>query len=527
MNTKKLLLVLVCIVLIAGLFVIPTNSFADGEVIELSEADFDEARTSEQQPTDKGIYYSEGVFELEPGEYQLTANVDLYGDRLELSEGDFVIDLNGNALESSLDNAPVIYFYDGTLTIEGQGVINNSSPNEDGTFSMEFYCEEDMTTKVILEENIYQGDIGVYPYVDLTINGGLFTDSILTADSRDASIGSTLTIYGGTFESMNLFETTNLTIYNGTFNRTLWIYNSRVLIENATVLDGIEALDSRLTINGGKFSADAYAIAAEGTSVTINDGEFTARYYSALLFDKDYDDEENIPRLSICGGTFTGGESGMTLYSTDWVLLKGGTFATTGESDNNKGAIVATVDGEAGFYDLLQPTYIYSEDLVITEVENPDLPGELATQDSISVIYGGLEITNDKNQVFLGEDLTFNCTGFHTQFTELLRNYEHVDEDNYVVEPGSTILTLKADYLSTLEAGEHTFTMLYTNSRSIDVTVNIPEQEVEPEEEQEESEEEKGEPTNPKTGDDIAVWASLMLVSMIGIAGAIKYIKRK
>ena len=61
------------------------------------------------------------------------------------------------------------------------------------------------------------------------------------------------------------------------------------------------------------------------------------------------------------------------------------------------------------------------------------------------------------------EGLTFTVNGHHEKFAGLLINGATVDPKYYVIQAGSTVITLKAEYLQTLSAGKYTVTVRYTD----------------------------------------------------------------
>ena len=61
------------------------------------------------------------------------------------------------------------------------------------------------------------------------------------------------------------------------------------------------------------------------------------------------------------------------------------------------------------------------------------------------------------------EGLTFTANGHHEKFAGLLINGATVDAKYYVIQAGSTVITLKAEYLQTLSAGKYTVTVRYTD----------------------------------------------------------------
>lgn len=89
---------------------------------------------------------------------------------------------------------------------------------------------------------------------------------------------------------------------------------------------------------------------------------------------------------------------------------------------------------------------------------------------------------------------------------------------------GSTIITLNSDYLKTLSAGEHTLKVAFADGEASTVFTLVSDDNTQKNDTNNKEYEMKS--NNPKTGDTIAIWFSIMLVSVIGIIGIIKYIKK-
>lgn len=121
--------------------------------------------------------------------------------------------------------------------------------------------------------------------------------------------------------------------------------------------------------------------------------------------------------------------------------------------------------------------------------------------------------------------LTFRANGDFSKFTGVKVDDTLIDAKNYTAASGSTIITLKADYLNTLAAGEHTLTVVYTDgecSTKFEGKKAASEQ-TKP------TEGDKTDTTTPQTGDNsnLALWFALLFVSGIGILGTTVYNKRK
>lgn len=63
--------------------------------------------------------------------------------------------------------------------------------------------------------------------------------------------------------------------------------------------------------------------------------------------------------------------------------------------------------------------------------------------------------------------LTFRSNAAYTDFIRVEVDGELVDEKNYSVKEGSTIVTLKADYVATLSVGEHTLGIVSESGTAI------------------------------------------------------------
>ena len=104
--------------------------------------------------------------------------------------------------------------------------------------------------------------------------------------------------------------------------------------------------------------------------------------------------------------------------------------------------------------------------------------------------------------------LTFKVNGYHKKFAGIVINGTVVDKKYYEIEAGSTIITLKAEYLQTLPAGNYTLLVQYTDgSTDGKDTFTITKNESAT----------SSNPTNassPKTGDNSnpVVWIGILIV---------------
>ena len=71
------------------------------------------------------------------------------------------------------------------------------------------------------------------------------------------------------------------------------------------------------------------------------------------------------------------------------------------------------------------------------------------------------------------EDVIITSTGEYAKFESVVMDDTIVDQSQYSVKEGSTIVTFKTEYLETLSEGEHTVTINYTDGSSVDSKLTI------------------------------------------------------
>lgn len=140
----------------------------------------------------------------------------------------------------------------------------------------------------------------------------------------------------------------------------------------------------------------------------------------------------------------------------------------------------------------------------------------------VTIVYQPIEyqFTEGENATYQNTDLVFKLNGEYDLVDKVLVNGIDLDSSNYTITEGSTILTLKNEYLKNLKSGTYELTVTYTNGSSDTTTFIINEKE------------EITSPTvedsvdNPKTFDGILFYVGLSLVSIIGLTGAGIYFKK-
>ena len=130
------------------------------------------------------------------------------------------------------------------------------------------------------------------------------------------------------------------------------------------------------------------------------------------------------------------------------------------------------------------------------------------------------EIIEGKGQsITAGEkkELTFKSNAAFSDFIRVELDGKTIDEKNYTVKEGSTVVTLKADYVAALSAGEHTIGIVSTNGTATTTfTVNA-------------KAVVDNDTKSPQTGDNshMALWIALLFMSGAGVIGTTVYGKKK
>lgn len=109
--------------------------------------------------------------------------------------------------------------------------------------------------------------------------------------------------------------------------------------------------------------------------------------------------------------------------------------------------------------------------------------------------------------------LTFTVNGAFTKFIGIEVDGKAVDQAHYTAVSGSTIITLKPEYLETLSVGQHTLTVLFTDAK-VDGQFEILA---------------KPQPSTPDTGDNsqVTIWIGLLFAAVCGLTGTMVYTRKK
>lgn len=185
---------------------------------------------------------------------------------------------------------------------------------------------------------------------------------------------------------------------------------------------------------------------------------------------------------------------------------------------------VAKIEAAKKAYDALST---YEKSLVSKQTKDT-LDKLTAAAVAYDIIKGdGSEWTEGSNKT-----LSFTANGAVSRLLGIEINGKTVDPKHYEVKAGSTIVTLKQDYLDTLEAGKYTITFLYTNGETEGTFIveAVEEETVPPTTEETVPPTTEGTKpgTAPETGDNanVMLWTTMLLFSVMAITALVVYNKK-
>ena len=131
------------------------------------------------------------------------------------------------------------------------------------------------------------------------------------------------------------------------------------------------------------------------------------------------------------------------------------------------------------------------------------------------IVYEVTEGANQKYTITENNEAKFRINADFRLFDDgkVYVDNELVDPKNYTAESGSTIITLKKEFVDTLSVGEHTLKVVFNDGGEAITTFNVARVIV---------------PTdNPNTGDNIVFYIISGILSIVGLAGAGIFYRRK
>lgn len=131
------------------------------------------------------------------------------------------------------------------------------------------------------------------------------------------------------------------------------------------------------------------------------------------------------------------------------------------------------------------------------------------------IVYKVIEGANQKYVITKDNEAKFKINADFRMFDDgkVYVDNELVDPKNYTAESGSTIITLKKEFVDTLSVGEHTLKVVFNDGGEAITTFNVAKVTA---------------PTdNPQTGDNIGFYIISGILSIVGLAGAGIFYRRK
>ena len=164
-----------------------------------------------------------------------------------------------------------------------------------------------------------------------------------------------------------------------------------------------------------------------------------------------------------------------------------------------------------------------SNTAVLTVMEN-------TTPAPDSVDYEILDGANTSWEQNSDGSLSIRGSGEFSKFVGVKIDGNLVDVKNYTVKKGSTIVTLKADYLNTLSVGNHTFEIIWTDGTAATrfTVIKSDSGSDEPKDNDGNQTDDNQQIIAPKTGDNshTVLWISLLGVSLAGLL-SMMYVRKK
>ena len=193
---------------------------------------------------------------------------------------------------------------------------------------------------------------------------------------------------------------------------------------------------------------------------------------------------------SVCNKYFSDENGTNEIAENSWVIKAAHTLTKT----EAKGATV-TETGNKEYWHCKDCGKYFADENGENEIELADtviakLPPEIIEGKGQSITAGEKK------------ELTFKSNAAFGDFIGVELDGKTLDEKNYTVKEGSTVVTLKADYVAALSAGEHTIGIV-SESGIATATFTVSEKTAEDDD------------TNPPTGDisHMALWIALLFVS--------------
>lgn len=417
---------------------------------------------------------------------------------VKLPDGATIV-LNGeNIIKSGSRDYCYGIYAEGSLTISGSGTLNVTGDTA-GTYSYGIYTNNGNISVTGGTVNAYGGNAdysyGIYAKQDMNIEDGTVNAYGGEAKySRGIEAGNDISISGGIVNTIG-GKASRFISYGICAGNSLIISCGSLIAAGTSGSNNICALNMpSITLPGTPYwwrtsesdeytqfsdSSSAYTWSVEHTYVEIRDTAPAAATTYTVTFDAN-------------GGT--GEMEAATGVSGEYTLPANGFTAPARKRfkcwsvNGAEKAVGATINVTAN--------------TTVTAVWETIVTAVWETIPATSTEYDILDGANSSWTQNSDGSLSIRGSGAFSEFVGVKVDGKSVDEQYYTVKEGSTIVTLKAEYLSTLAAGPHTIQLIWkdgTASTTFNINVN-----------------------NPNTGDNggLALAAALLALSAAAIAAS-------
>ena len=362
--------------------------------------------------------------------------------------------------------------------------------------------------------------------VNKNADGTLTVTYVFPATAKDKLTSITapqaITVANGTtYSAMNLPEQVNIVTEGNTVSSAsvTWDtttpasgnYDPSVLTEQTVTLNGTVTCPDSIDANGSSLTTTiTITISAAGivgaptanpTAGAYTENQSVALASSTVGATIYYTTDGSEP-------TITGGVTGGTTAKYTAPIVVTG---TVGQSITTTIKAIAV---QNGMQDSRVETFTYT-----IKIPAPD-----------SVDYEILDGANTSWEQNSDGSLSIRGSGEFSKFVGVKIDGNLVDVKNYTVKKGSTIVTLKADYLNTISVGNHTFEIIWTDGTAATrfTVIKSDSGSDEPKDNDGNQTDDNQQITAPKTGDNshTVLWISLLGVSLAGLL-SMMYVRKK
>lgn len=319
----------------------------------------------------------------------------------------------------------------------------------------------------------------------LTLNGTYGKDDLTGYKSRllvDTEVNSIYNLYGHSYSTA--------LIVNAEGEKTEMLFPISFRTLNAEM-----PAYSNLILGSDKYKSFTYGVSASTPMVSYHiinvmnkiASETTNTYFltPVIEVEKEYLEEYNIIKEETTNGTFTTNVSSSSVGDNVEIT----TIPNNGYTINE----IKVLDSNNEEIEVNNNLFVMPRSNVKVIVTFKP------------IIYTFVE---GKNATYNNNDLLFKLNGDYSLLDSVFLNEKKLDDKHYEKKEGSTIITIKKDYLKTLSVGTHKLKVTYTNGSADETTFIIPE-------------------NNPKTLDNIVIYVYSLIIGIISLVITGTYIYKK